>query len=266
MPALPDVGPCTRLDGPACCISLNHIRPRSTGPCFPVSVVRCATHGVAFTLYPPGHVPYGRKAIGSTAPAEGMTGAGTFVGTMFDASLDAAQGHPWSRESPGGSDKWWGTQGQHLQVATHLCGVAPEINKTLREMLASALKVRTLLLLEGSADVAAKPGYRSRGRAVGAVLEQLPSGPCAIERLSVAGHLIGYWGTPYVWDPGISRLRQLDFERFSPELRERAKAHPPPSTKAGRVQLKTEAIGSPPSNERTLANDFVASASTNALG
>lgn len=179
-----------------------------------------------------------------------MTGADSFVGTIFDASLDASQGHPWARVSPGGSDKWWGTQGQHIQVAMHLCGVAPGMNNPLREMLAAALQVETLRLLEGASDIAAAPGYRGRGEAVRSVLEELKSGTCAIERLSVTGHLIGLWGTPYVWDPGIDRLRQLDFERFSPGLRERARAHPPPSTKAGRGRTKIEDIGSPPETKK----------------
>ena len=102
MPAMPDVGPCSRQGEPACRISLHHIRQRLTGPCFPLSVLRCRTHGVTFTLYPPGHVPYGRKAIASNVPTESMPGANAFVGTIFEASLDASLGHPWPRDSPGG--------------------------------------------------------------------------------------------------------------------------------------------------------------------
>lgn len=137
----------------------------------------------------------------------------------------------------------------------HLCGVAPNMSKILREVLAAALQIGTLLFLEGAAGIAARPGYQSRGLAVCAVLEQLAVGPCAIERLSVSGHLIGFWGTPYVWDPQINRLRQLEFERFDPGLRERAQAHPPPSTKAGRFRTKDEAVGLAPSIERTRPND-----------
>ena len=252
---MPDVGPCSVQGEPACSISLHHMRPRSTGPCHRLSVVRCRTHRLTFTLYPPGHVPYGRKPIGSVVPTVGAVGADALVGTIFEASLDAAKRTPWLRACPGGSDQWWGTQRQYLQVAMHLCGVAPEMGKTLREILATALQVDTLLLLDGSAAITAQPGYRSRGQAVRAVLEQLPSGSCAIERLSVAGHLIGFWGTPYVWDPKIGRLRQLEFQRFDPDLREKARAHPPPSTKAGRVQKKIVAIGSAPNKEKPPPHD-----------
>ena len=186
---MPDVGPCSLQGSPSCSIALHHIRQRLTGPCFPLSVVRCQTHGVTFTLYPPGHVPYGRKAIGSAVPTVAMTGADAFVGTIFEASLNASRGSPWPRVSPGGSDQWWGTQRQYLQVAMHLCGVAPEMSTTLREILASALQVEMLLLLDASAAIRVRPGYQSRGQAVRTVLEQLPSGPCAVERLCVSGHL-----------------------------------------------------------------------------
>ena len=181
-----------------------------------------------------------------------MAGADAFVGTLFEAALDAAQGKPWQRVSPGGSDRWWGTQGERVQVATRLCGVAVGININLREALAAALQVGTLTLLGGASAIQARPGYQSRGLAARSVLEKLPEGACAIERLSVAGYLIGFWGQPYAWDPRINRLRQLDFGRFFPGLRERAQARPPPSTKAGRIRARALDVGSPPSKERTL--------------
>jgi hypothetical protein len=133
----------------------------------------------------------------------------------------------------------------------HLCGVAPGMPRSLREVLAAVLQIEQLTLLDGSAAIAAHPGYQGRGQAIRTVLEQLPNGPCAIERLSVSGHWIGFWGTPYVWDPKPSRLRQLEFERFNSDLRKKVQAHPPPSTKAGRVRKKAEAIGSAPHQERT---------------
>jgi len=38
-------------------------RERSTGPRHPLRKVRCGTHGRSFTLYPVGHVPYGRAPV-----------------------------------------------------------------------------------------------------------------------------------------------------------------------------------------------------------
>ena len=56
VPRMPRDGPC-RGPGDACRLYVHHLRARSTGPCYPLTVVRCGTHGRAFTLYPPGHVP-----------------------------------------------------------------------------------------------------------------------------------------------------------------------------------------------------------------
>jgi hypothetical protein len=56
---------CSRREAgdPPCSLSVNHRRVRKRGPLFALTVARCGLHRRAFTLYPPGHVPYGRVAI-----------------------------------------------------------------------------------------------------------------------------------------------------------------------------------------------------------
>ena len=49
--------------GPECSVGHHHCRQRKTGPRHPLEVARCRVHGKAFTLYPPGHRPYGRQAV-----------------------------------------------------------------------------------------------------------------------------------------------------------------------------------------------------------
>ena len=115
---LPDAGPCR--------MRAHHLRERKTGPCHAVQVVICRTHGCAFTLYPPGHVPYGRYAVvpvsrdadllriaaddlgqpsGRAAGARPRGGAPQrpseripWETTQFVAALDAAAGHAWPRD------------------------------------------------------------------------------------------------------------------------------------------------------------------------
>src|SRR5260221_5223061 len=48
---------------PACVIVVHHTRERKAGQQIPVTVAQCRTHRRAFTLYPLGHVPYGRLAV-----------------------------------------------------------------------------------------------------------------------------------------------------------------------------------------------------------
>lgn len=44
-------------------------RPRKTGPGFPLEVAFCQRHLRYFTVYPPGHVPYGRQLVALVDPA-----------------------------------------------------------------------------------------------------------------------------------------------------------------------------------------------------
>lgn len=207
VPELPQEGPC-RGDGETCRLRVHHLRERSTGPCFPLTVLRCATHGRAFTVYPPGHVPYGRLALVALAPnGEAVRGAEPFAGTLFEAARDAARGVAWPREQPGGSDKWWGTQGRRVWGAALLTGVAPELPARLRPELAGLLDV-DLLVLTGEP---APAGYRSLGLAVCRVLDALYPGPCLVDRLGAAGALAGLWGEPLRFDPSTGVVRRQPF-------------------------------------------------------
>ena len=49
--------------GETCQLERHSFRDRKTGPRFALQILHCATHGRYFTVYPPGHVPYGRQAV-----------------------------------------------------------------------------------------------------------------------------------------------------------------------------------------------------------
>lgn len=49
--------------GEGCQIVKHSWRPRKTGPGHPVAILQCLMHGRYFTVYPSGHVPYGRQRI-----------------------------------------------------------------------------------------------------------------------------------------------------------------------------------------------------------
>lgn len=179
-------------------------------------VLTCKTHRLGFTLYPPGHVPYGRARVVPVAPdgaaiVDGPGGAEAFFGTVFEAALDASKGEAWDRERVGGSERWWGTQGRGITAALRICGVTPGLGEAEREGIAAALGVGLLLLREQAQGIAAAPGYRRRGDAVRAVLGALAPGPCVLERLMASGHMAGLWGAPHGWDPQGARLRPYSF-------------------------------------------------------
>jgi hypothetical protein len=212
-------------------------RDRVTGPCFPLLVLRCTTHKRAFTLYPLGHVPYGRAAIAPVAPdgtelrAPPDSPAGpaeSFRGTIFDAALDASAGHAWKREYTGGgdwSDQWWGVMVRRLQALVFWLGLAPHLDPSRREERARALDLDLLILIETARLLEGRVGYRQRGTAVTAILREIQPGPRLLERLLIAGHFAGLWGQPLLWDTERKTLRSLAGEQWSLE---RARTGPDP--------------------------------------
>jgi hypothetical protein len=46
-----------------CRLRKHDFRKRKTGPGIPLRILRCQSHGRHFTVYPIGHVPYGRQPV-----------------------------------------------------------------------------------------------------------------------------------------------------------------------------------------------------------
>lgn len=77
--------------GDGCDVVVKAYRPRKTGPCFPIQVLECKTHGHCFTACPMGHVRYGRERV---APVD-------VSGAVLELEDDGA--------SSGGDPRWHGT-------------------------------------------------------------------------------------------------------------------------------------------------------------
>jgi len=216
-PRMPSEGVCARSDERPCRLGVHHRRPRATGPRFPLTVARCRTHRQAFTLYPPGHVPYGRVAVAPRAPDGGAVQVArarpleAYRATLFEAALDAAEGSAWHREHEGATAHWWPTQHRSLAVATRLLGLADEVPARHREQVAELLGVERLCVHEAARSIRAAPGYRARGRAVCRVLAAVPPGRFVPERLLECGTLAGLWGAPLRWLPESRTLRRRPF-------------------------------------------------------
>lgn len=195
-------------------MTAHHWRPRVTGPRHPLVVARCAVHEVAFTLYPPGHYPYGRVPLAHLAPDGSAVRSAVFEGTLFAAALDAAQGCAWERSIPAWSDAeldptlqvsgGWSTQQRRLCLALRILGLDGDVPAAPQHAIATALHVDTLELRDAARAIDASPGYRTRGQAVQAVVEARPVEQ-QLPRLLVAGHLAGLWGQPWSWRRGALR-------------------------------------------------------------
>jgi hypothetical protein len=188
-------------------LAVDHRRQRTTGPRFPLTVMRCGTHGRGFTFYPPGHVPYGRRPIAPVsfdgAPVRNDEES-PYRGTLFGASFDAA-----APDRAGAVPCPPSTERRNLQRLTRLVGVGPGLTISDRAAVAEVLVVALLLLLERTRQVCGGSAVRRSAEAVLAVMSVLPRTPRVVDRLAVAGYLVGLWGRPYRWEPDLRSLRRL---------------------------------------------------------
>jgi hypothetical protein len=200
---------------PCCSITIDHLRHRKTGPKHPLSVARCCAHDLGFTLYPIGFAPYRRQPILKIAP-DGSKISTEEVGlredyddTVFAAAVDGAEGLSWARDSYGGMpDRFWGTQGRHLKLATRLVGVARDLSSRVRESIATVLSVSGLKQREHSTAI----GYRAIGKAVCDMLRQLRGSHASrASALLTCGYVVGHWGEPLHWDVARHDLLRSPF-------------------------------------------------------
>ena len=186
-----------------CAIFVDHYRKRKSGPCYPVAVVGCRVHGRRrYTLYPPGHYPYGRVAVVPYSASgelllDADSGRPQWQATLFGAAQDAAQGQIWPSEQ-----SWWQrldprrrrTQGRRLEMAGRLTGVSPELDERERELIATRLGVATMTVISGARRWGRS--WQSRGAAIMALLVALACSATLGDRMGAAGAVSDLWGPP----------------------------------------------------------------------
>lgn len=231
VPAIPTQ--CTswaESDGSACSIRIHSRRWRKTGPGYPLVVAECREHGVAFTLYPPGYVPYSRVAV-APVDAEGQlvrevedVGSGreglddedegktagqlSWDTTIFRAARDAERRLAWPRRNTKDAMGSWRTQGRWLAIAAACLGLTS--GDSDHWPLVGLLGVPGLVWREARAKYADARGYVVRGQAVMLALGALyAAGHRLLDMLLAAGFKAARWGEPQYWDPRARMLRGL---------------------------------------------------------
>jgi hypothetical protein len=253
-PELPTqcIAGATGTGEPGCVVVVDHRRGRKTGPKHPLVVAKCRKHGGAFTLYPPGFVPYGRSAIvavdaqgepirrgdwseqqehcaaaanegeseptaGHAGESEELLGASALAWelTIFGAVQDGACAQAWPRGA-GEPDAVgsWRTQGRRIAAAAELLGLTGDAQDG---PLVGPMGISALRQKEATAAYQRAGGYQSRARAITESLSELEkSGGRLLDQLLMAGYLRGRWGKPWRWDASRQRLRQVQPQARSP--------------------------------------------------
>lgn len=201
---------------------MNHWRNRETGPRISLAVVQCRTHQVSFTLYPPGHVPYGRKAIvgdvsidgfqvGSEEPEEISD---TFEGTLFDGALKGDQGVFLSKkktcEPPGGC---YDTQLNDIKKSATILGIFQDAQTHCHIHIAEILHLpQTPKTKHFSGFSDAEWNAKRTAQTICKILKQIPSDN-RFERLISCGSLGGLWPPLHIWNPNTKKLYESTYSQ-----------------------------------------------------
>jgi len=195
--------------GRACRIGVDHLRDRKTGPAFAITVLRCYTHGRAFTLYPLGHFPYGRVALAPVcvdgeplwiADADDRTLA--WSSTLFAGAVAVAKSG--SKPQPSDPDAWWATEPPDALIGpAALLGLDPVLDERTAEAVARQLELPLLRLIDASRVYRQARGVVARAQVLTAILDELAGpGRCLLDRLLGAGARVGLWGQVERWGAG----------------------------------------------------------------
>lgn len=200
---------------PACVLAVHHVRERKTGPRIPVTVLQCQTHRHAFTMYPLGHIPYGRLAV---APV-GLDGELVFS-TEHESQVSDDRQPDW-RDTLFGSafaaihestikltdPRWWATEApERLAQGAAILGVHPELSVQAADAIAFRLEIPRLVLRQAAGEYEHARGRAARGCVLVGVLGELGDA-CLLDRVLAAGACAGCWGTVTRWDAASGGAR-----------------------------------------------------------
>jgi hypothetical protein len=179
-----------------CQISEHEQRERVTGPCHPLTVIHCKTHGRFFTIYPQGFSPYGRRKLPvqevdiETAPA---------LEAVCDAADDETPRWPDFDDPEGVEPGWASTQWRQICRWGRWLGLSG--SEAEGQRIAMALSVP--LYEHAIARRRYRQGrYRHRGRAILRLLRVAGGAGGLLRRLLRAGFIAGLLGRGFEAHPG----------------------------------------------------------------
>lgn len=198
---VPEHGPCGG-NGQPCRLWHHAYRDRHEGPDHRLLVVRCTTHGIYFTLYPPGWTPWGRKPVVAASSDE----------TLFEAACDAASGVLWPRHKAREQNdgRVARSQARHIENAARWLGLYD--GHGLEDAICEALGLDSLDAHQKARQKWAQAsGRKPRGQLVVDILDEFTEGAMVLEGLLKAGTATQSFDVVYIvdHDGGLRRLPSL---------------------------------------------------------
>lgn len=213
-----------------CHVCLNFWRERKTGPLLFLAVVKCLLHKIAFTLYPPGFLPWQRctlignidldgKPIGVEGEEQEETIDLLTAGTLFEGAFDKAQGEVWPKEQLDSvKTTRFDTQSRHIRKNALLLALNPDTTPKINEAITGVLNLNSLTIAEHSRRIESSGTDQSRSVAILSVLKTLLPLDSLFERLTVAGSFLRLWPSPWRVNRIDKSLRPSFFLRFAPPI------------------------------------------------
>jgi hypothetical protein len=196
--------PLAESDDNSCNIQFEKWRRRIHGPGFDFAVFQCLSHRRSFTIYPPGWVPYGRKALvlldHRGEALQHVSGECVWKGTLFDAVLDGGKEAFWPEEISLGPTKevaQFGsrkTQRRHIAGAMRLFSLTLDDTQRTREKVAGILGMDLVLFEKLATRIRDGPGLLARGRGGEEVLKTLHATGKTAKNLIRLGAGHAFWG------------------------------------------------------------------------
>ncbi|MCP4755024.1 MAG: hypothetical protein GY866_29450 [Proteobacteria bacterium] len=179
--------------------------------------MRCETHDIGFTLYPPAFAPYGRKPIAPVGPDGSLLvqsdSINPFEGTYFDAAIDARDKRPWPSQSLFGSlESRFRTQQRHMDRAALLLGIDSSIDERQREQIAHILSIPGQVLHDNAILIENQHSYSVMGDGICSVLNEIPLTSSIFMQLARSGAIAGVWPLPLLWDRNNDTYRRSTFQ------------------------------------------------------
>lgn len=180
-----------RESGPdKCHIVSNGWRSRKVGPFAWLKQFLCLFHGVKFTVYPCGMIPFGRRSF-IDAP------------NFMEAVVDGANGAKWPTLAPqqGSTFK---TQKRHILFLSKLFGVEPSLTPAERLAAAMTLHIPTIHLQDGATKIREGPTFAGRAQVVMGILNLSIGKVISLGATLHRGHESKLWGVHMMDERDVS--------------------------------------------------------------